>query len=98
MSIARRRLPMRASRSLRSGSLKRPNRQRRQRRHPKPQLRQRKRSADHPVRGGERDASRRLGEKQSMFNQPSPGMAGLLLGLTVMMTVPAAAGALKDEI
>jgi polar amino acid transport system substrate-binding protein len=33
-----------------------------------------------------------------MFNQPSPGMAGLLLGLTMMMTVPAAADALKDEI
>ena len=57
----------------------------------------RKRSADHPCKG-ERDASRRLGEEQSMFNQPSPGMAGLLLGLTMMMTVPAAADALKDEI
>jgi polar amino acid transport system substrate-binding protein len=33
-----------------------------------------------------------------MFNQPSPGMAGLLLGLTMIMTVPAAADALKDEI
>ena len=33
-----------------------------------------------------------------MFNQPSPGMAGLLLGLTVMMMTPAAADALKDEI
>src|SRR5215216_6799132 len=33
-----------------------------------------------------------------MFNQPSPGMAGLLLGLTMMMTVPAAADALKNEI
>ena len=33
-----------------------------------------------------------------MFNQPLPGMAGLLLGLTMMMTVPAAADALKDEI
>src|SRR5215216_3050032 len=33
-----------------------------------------------------------------MFNQPSPGMAGLLLGLTMMMTAPAAADALKDEI
>jgi polar amino acid transport system substrate-binding protein len=33
-----------------------------------------------------------------MFNQPSPGMAGLLLGLTMMMTVPVAADALKDEI
>ena len=33
-----------------------------------------------------------------MFYQPSPGMAGLLLGLTMMMTVPAAADALKDEI
>ena len=32
-----------------------------------------------------------------MFNQPLPGMAGLLLGLTIMMT-PAAADALKDEI
>ena len=32
-----------------------------------------------------------------MFNQPSPKMAGLLLGLT-MMTTPAAADALKDEI
>ena len=33
-----------------------------------------------------------------MFNQPSPGIAGLLLGLTMMMTTPAAADALKDEI
>ena len=33
-----------------------------------------------------------------MFNQPSPGMAGLLLGLAIMMTTPAAADALKDEI
>ena len=33
-----------------------------------------------------------------MFNQSSPRMAGLLLGLTVMMTTPAAADALKDEI
>src|SRR4051794_18374115 len=32
-----------------------------------------------------------------MFNQASPKMAGLLLGLTLMMT-PAAADALKDEI
>ena len=32
-----------------------------------------------------------------MFNQPLRGMAGLLLGLTMMMT-PAAADALKDEI
>jgi polar amino acid transport system substrate-binding protein len=32
-----------------------------------------------------------------MFNQPLPGMAGLILGLTIMMT-PAAADALKDEI
>jgi len=32
-----------------------------------------------------------------MFNQASPVMAGLLLGLTMMMT-PAAADALKDEI
>ena len=32
-----------------------------------------------------------------MFNQPLPGMAGLLLGLT-MMIAPAAADALKDEI
>jgi len=32
-----------------------------------------------------------------MFNQPLPGMAGLLLGLTMMMT-PAAADALKEEI
>src|SRR5256885_7743687 len=33
-----------------------------------------------------------------MFNQPSPGMAGLLLGLTMMMIAPAAADALMDEI
>ena len=33
-----------------------------------------------------------------MFNQPLPGMAGLLLGWTVMMMTPAAADALKDEI
>src|SRR5438067_2563064 len=33
-----------------------------------------------------------------MFNQPSPKMAGLLLGLTMMMIAPAAADALKDEI
>ena len=32
-----------------------------------------------------------------MFNQPLPGMAGLILGLA-MMTTPAAADALKDEI
>ena len=32
-----------------------------------------------------------------MFNQPLPGMAGLLLGLTMMMTVPAAADALKTR-
>ena len=32
-----------------------------------------------------------------MFNRPSPGMAGLLLGIT-MMIAPAAADALKDEI
>ena len=32
-----------------------------------------------------------------MFNQPLPGMAGLLMGLTIMMT-PAVADALKDEI
>ena len=32
-----------------------------------------------------------------MFNQPLPGMAGLVLGITMMMT-PAAADALKDEI
>jgi len=50
MSIARRRRPMRASRSWRSASLKRPSRQRRLRR-PKAQPRQRKRSADHPRAG-----------------------------------------------
>src|SRR5215213_2675861 len=33
-----------------------------------------------------------------MFNQPLPGMAGLLLGLTVMTMTPAAADGLKDEI
>ena len=33
-----------------------------------------------------------------MFNQPLPGMAGLLLGLTIMTMTPAAADALKDEI
>src|SRR5213593_4801706 len=33
-----------------------------------------------------------------MFNQPSPKMAGLLLGLTMMMIAPAHADALKDEI
>jgi polar amino acid transport system substrate-binding protein len=48
--------------------------------------------------GGEGDANRRLGKEHPMFNQPSPGMAGLLLGLTVMMMVPASADALKDEI
>ena len=32
-----------------------------------------------------------------MFNQPLPGMAGVILGLTIMMT-PAAADPLKDEI
>jgi len=33
-----------------------------------------------------------------MFNQPLPGMAGLVLGLTIMTMTPAAADALKDEI
>src|SRR5436309_15172824 len=33
-----------------------------------------------------------------MFNQPSPKMAGLLLGLTMMMIAPAAGDALKDEV
>src|SRR5881227_2757321 len=33
-----------------------------------------------------------------MFNQPSPKIAGLLLGLTMMMIAPAAADTLKDEI
>src|SRR5205807_1090305 len=88
------RRPMRASRSLRSASLKRPSRQRRLRRHKKARLRQRKRSADQPCRVS---ASCRLGKEHPMFNQPLPGMAGLLLGLT-MMIAPAAADALKDEI
>jgi polar amino acid transport system substrate-binding protein len=39
----------------------------------------------------------RLGEEQSMFKQPLPGMAGVIVGLTIMMT-PAAADPLKDEI
>src|SRR5215468_11689965 len=33
-----------------------------------------------------------------MFNQPLPGMAGFILGLAIMTTMPAAADALKDEI
>ena len=33
-----------------------------------------------------------------MFNQFRPGMSGLLVGLAVMMTTPAGADALKDEI
>ena len=33
-----------------------------------------------------------------MFNQSLPGMAGFILGLAIMMTTPAAADALKDEI
>src|SRR6185369_4707468 len=33
-----------------------------------------------------------------MFNQFRPGMSGLLMGLAVMMTTPAGADALKDEI
>ena len=33
-----------------------------------------------------------------MFNQLSPKIAGLFLGWSVMMTAPAAADALKDEI
>ena len=33
-----------------------------------------------------------------MFNQPLPGMAGFILGLAIMMTMPAAAAGLKDEI
>jgi polar amino acid transport system substrate-binding protein len=33
-----------------------------------------------------------------MFNQPSPGMAGLILGIAIMMTTAARADALKDEI
>src|SRR5215468_9347435 len=33
-----------------------------------------------------------------MFNQPLPGMAGFILGLAIMTTMPAAADGLKDEI
>ena len=33
-----------------------------------------------------------------MFKQPLPGIAGLLLGITIMTMTPAAADALKDEI
>ena len=33
-----------------------------------------------------------------MFNQPLPGMAGVILGLAIMTTMPAAADGLKDEI
>src|ERR1700754_163838 len=33
-----------------------------------------------------------------MFNQPLPGMAGFILGLAIMMTMPAAGAGLKDEI
>jgi polar amino acid transport system substrate-binding protein len=33
-----------------------------------------------------------------MFNQPLPGMAGLILGIAIMMTTAARAEALKDEI
>jgi polar amino acid transport system substrate-binding protein len=33
-----------------------------------------------------------------MLNQPLPGVAGLILGLAIMMTMPAAADGLKDEI
>jgi polar amino acid transport system substrate-binding protein len=33
-----------------------------------------------------------------MFDQPLPGVAGFILGLTIMMTMPAAADGLKDEI
>jgi len=33
-----------------------------------------------------------------MFNQPLPGVAGFILGLAIMMTMPAAADGLKDEI
>ena len=35
---------------------------------------------------------------QSLFSQSLPGMAGIILGLAVMMTTPAAADGLKDEI
>ena len=35
---------------------------------------------------------------QSSFNQSWPGTAGIILGLAVMMTTPASADALKDEI
>jgi polar amino acid transport system substrate-binding protein len=33
-----------------------------------------------------------------MFHQPLPGVAGIILGLAIMMTIPAAADGLKDEI
>jgi polar amino acid transport system substrate-binding protein len=33
-----------------------------------------------------------------MFHQPLPGVAGFILGLAIMMTMPAAADGLKDEI
>ena len=35
---------------------------------------------------------------QSLFSRSLPGMAGIILGLAVMMTTPASADALKDEI
>src|SRR6185436_797516 len=102
MSIARRRLPMRASSSLRSASLKWPNRPSRQRRPLRPQkgARQRKRNADHSADGSALTGLRRDAGPGgvSMYKQFWSGMSGLLVGLAIMTTTPASADALKDEI
>src|SRR5262249_27314247 len=96
--IARRRRPMRASRSSRSGSSRRPNpRSRRHRLRPHRRAPRQRRSADHPDRGARR--RRPIGrEGAPMFNQMATAMACLVLGVTVMTMAPAAADALKDEI
>ena len=57
--------------------------------------RRRKRSAETPPRPG---ANNGPGEEHPMFNRTLPGMAGFILGISIMITTPAGADALKDEI
>jgi hypothetical protein len=47
---------------------------------------------------GERLDKKRADGQYPMFNQPLPRIAGLVLGVSVMMAMPANADALRDEI
>src|SRR4030081_1988544 len=47
---------------------------------------------------GERLDKKRADGQYPMFNQPLPRIAGLVLGVSMMIAVPANADALKDEI